>query len=110
MQGIWWPLEMTSKDSLFNPAGPGGDCMEFSPLQVFKESDGSYNKENINSLTLAQIQDKINIGWGRTGNTRKIAALVIVNLTRYRIKSDQLAPANPRAGQIFVNETEVFEN
>ncbi|XP_023323071.1 uncharacterized protein LOC111697336 [Eurytemora carolleeae] len=45
---------------------PGGDCMEFSPLQVFKESDGSYNKENINSLTLAQIQDKINTVWGRT--------------------------------------------
>ena len=41
--------------------------MEFSPLQVFKESDGSYNKENINSLTLAQILDKINTGWGRTG-------------------------------------------
>lgn len=42
--------------------------MEFSPLQVFKEADGSYNKENINSLTLSQIQDKINTGWGKTGS------------------------------------------
>ena len=47
--------------------GGGGDCAEFTPLALFKGSDGTYNKAEIRALTLAQIQDRITAGWAMAG-------------------------------------------
>ena len=40
--------------------GGGGGCAELSLLQLFKGTDGSYSRTEIEALTVDQLLDKVN--------------------------------------------------